>query len=210
MVGGRAAVRRGTSEPSEKQPAWESKSLAAPLPYEGSDVNTRNRLLLTTVALLSAGCSNSSLRSSGDDPDCAPVDVSVDDLVWSAYRSPDLFDAQLPEFDVGPLEAECLEKHSSQAFDDEQAQLQMCSELLSGSSSWSACHDQADAYHNAGVILLDIANAVDGVQRFDASSGGQFLIVTLISTREIGADFWEDTIQQLRAVLPPLECSLCD
>lgn len=128
--------------------------------------------------------------------------VSVDDIYWSAWRDPEGFDTWLSTQTPPPNAASCLEERADLFFRLEQDQLLTCRDYLSGSRSWNECHDQADNYHNGGVVAQDIARALNGTARFADTSGGAYLTLA----RQIIGPEWTAFIDSLRRLVPPIEC----
>jgi hypothetical protein len=135
--------------------------------------------------------------------DCDDEAVDVDNLFWTAWRDPESFDAWLAGNTVDPGAPGCLRHLASKAFNEEQAQLQECSQMVSGSPEWTECHETAESVHNRGVVLNDIARACDGSARFDATQGGQYLIG---AKTLVGQSNWYSFSDILRQSLPRFEC----
>lgn len=154
---------------------------------------------LVFVSVLASGCC---ILGIGDCDTEVEV-VNVDNLFWSAWRNPETFDTWLASQTVDPAASVCLRSHGNEAFAAEQNQLLQCDQLLTGSPAWNECHEAAESLHNRGVILFDIARTIDGMTRFDATEGGQYLILSKSILGEAG---WNTLADIAQANAPPLEC----
>lgn len=148
-------------------------------------------IILLLVAMISA-CEDDDTRV-----------VNVDNLYWSAFRSPETFDEDLKMLPVPSRASECLRDLSDDSFELEQGRLRECGQMLTGSPAWNECHSEAEAHHNRGVIQSDIADAIDGEQRFDESEGGTYL---MLSKSIVGEAEWEQLVEDVDAATPPVEC----
>lgn len=150
------------------------------------------------LALTLSGCDCWPLFSS-------PEHVDVRPLFLAAVRSPDRFDDQIPGLSPHERASECLRQRADVAFDEEESQLRECSVILTGSPAWNECHERAEALHNNGVILGDVAAAVEGSRSFAQSSGGQYLILTRLA---VGDALYSQVVALIEEVAPPMECEL--
>lgn len=133
--------------------------------------------------------------------------VNVREVFLRAVAEPDRFDAALPTIELEGGTSRCLGSLSDEALAAEQNKLVECGQLVTESPSWEVCHEEAEAFHNNGVVLNDIKNAADGRVRFDDSSGGQFLI---LAKNALGPAEYEALIDLLQDTVPDLECQVCD
>ena len=156
-------------------------------------------MALVFVALFGSGCCIGVLGVG----DCDEDMVSVDSLVWSAWRNPESFDAWLAGQTVDRDAAPCLRSISDDALTAWQAKLLECGQILSGSPAWELCHEEAEGLHNRGVVMSDLARTVEGTTRFAATSGGSFLIQ---SKGGLGTADWNALVDSLDASVEPFEC----
>ena len=131
------------------------------------------------------------------------IEVSIDDLYWSAYRNPETFDSYLDTTVIDAKASNCFLRYSDQMFNFEQEKLLECGLILQGSPPWNECHDAAESFHNSGVILNNIAGAIDGPVRFDETQGYGFLVIAKSVFTDID---WNLFIDQLDEVTPPFLC----
>jgi hypothetical protein len=136
--------------------------------------------------------------------DCDKGKINVDPIFWTAFRDPETFDTWLTGQTIDPAAPGCMRHLAAKAFNEEQAQLQECSQMVSGTPAWNECHEEAEAAHDRGVVLNDVARACDGTIRFDATQGGQWLIS---AKTIVGESEWYSFTDILRQSLPPFECS---
>ena len=129
--------------------------------------------------------------------------VSIDDAYWSAYRNPESFDAYLQTQAFDPRTSNCFLQHRDAALTREDAKLLECGVILQGSPAWNQCHEEAEAFHNQGVIMNDIASAIDGPMRFDETQAYAFLIITKSVLAEID---WNAFVDLLDEAVPPFYC----
>lgn len=154
-------------------------------------------ILLGVVPLL-LGCPCPPIFSSPEKVDSKPVFAE-------AVRSPDTFDAELRALSYHDRTAECLRVQAEDALEMEDRQLSECAQILTGTPAWNECHDVAEAWHNRGVILTDVANALEGERRFDQSSGGQYL---LLARDFLGPAAYEMLVDTLIELAPDMTCEL--
>lgn len=138
----------------------------------------------------------------GDEVTGPTPTVSVDDIYWAAWRDPDTFDAWLSTQTPPPNAASCLQERADLFFQLEEDQLVTCRSYSSGSRSWNECHDQAESYHNGGVVAQDIARTLNGTTRFADTSAAVYLTLGKAAT----GTGWTAFINSLRELVPPLQC----
>lgn len=134
-----------------------------------------------------------------DDPEI----VSVDEIYYSAFRSPETFDADLPSLVKDDRSADCLRRLRDQALNEENQKLLECGQLITGSNAWNECHTEAESHGNRAAIMNDIANAIEGPTRFDETQGYAFLILSKMALTEIE---WNEFINLLQSVTPEFKC----
>ena len=158
------------------------------------------RLLLLSVvmALLLPGCSWWPFG-----PDDVDEGVSADTVFWRAYSDPGTFDAWLGTQTVSGKAAGCLENRSRALFDLSESKLRECGQLVSGTSTWTACHQEREQYNNGGVIARDLAQTLRRTTRFDQTDAGRYLIALRSA---IGSSDWNAVIDLARRNLPPVQC----
>lgn len=142
-----------------------------------------------------------SIMLAGCEPDTEIV--SIDDVYWSAFRNPVSFDAYLDAQSLDPRSSNCFLQHSNAVFKSEEAKLLECSVILVGSPAWNECHEEAEAFHNQGVIMKDIASAIDGPIRFDETQAYAYLIIAKSVFTEVE---WNAFIDSLDEVTPAFYC----
>ena len=157
-------------------------------------------IIISSIFLISI---SSACWPFGDD--CETVNTKS--IFFNAYREPENFDDNVSALDIQSGTSKCLKKLSDESFQNEQDKLLECSVILSGTPAWNECHDEAASFSNQGVILLNIANTVDGKSRFDTSSGGTFLILSKSLFSE--AD-WISFVAVLEDLTPEMTCEICD
>ena len=146
------------------------------------------------------------IQGSGCGPEEACEDVNVNEVFISAFRSPETFDANHSSLQVHVGASQCLRDFAQEAFQAENEKLVECGQLISRSSAWNACHEEAEQHGLRGTILNDIAAALDGSRRFDASAGGTQLIFV---KEALGAAEYEAFIDAVTANLASLNCEVC-
>lgn len=136
---------------------------------------------------------------------CVPATetVNIDEVFWSAYRNPVGFDEYLSTQTLDPRTSNCFLQYRNTAFANEDAKLLECSVILQYTTAWNECHEEAEAFHNQGVIMNDIASAVDGPTRFDESQAYAFLIIAKSVFTEVD---WNAFVDSLDEVTPPFYC----
>lgn len=130
--------------------------------------------------------------------------VSADDVFWRAYMGPETFDSWLATQALARNASSCLSTRSDTSFSAEQNRRRECGQMVSGTTSWNLCHDEADNFHNAGVIANDIVRAINREKRFDVSQGGQYLIT---AKSLVGSQDWNTFVDFSRQNLPQVKCS---
>jgi len=161
-------------------------------------MKTRMLPVVALACLFTSGCP--CILGIGD---CDDETINVDTIFWTAWRDPEAFDAWLTGQTVDPGAPGCLRHLASVAFGEEQAQLRECGQMVSGTPEWNECHASAEAVHNRGVVLNDIARACDGTIRFDATQGGQYLMA---AKTLVGQADWYAFSDILRQSSPRFEC----
>jgi len=129
------------------------------------------------------------------------IEVSVDDLYWSAYRNPETFDSYLGTAVIDAKASNCFLRYRDRAFNSEQAKRLECGQISQDTPAWNECHDEVDAFHNGGVILNNIAGAIDGPVRFDETEGYGYLVIAKSVITDID---WNSLVDALDAVTPPI------
>jgi hypothetical protein len=129
--------------------------------------------------------------------------VGIDEVHWSAFRNPESFDAYLDTKTLDPRTSNCFLQHSNLAFAQADAKLLECSVILMYSPAWNQCHEEAEELENRGVLMKDIAGAVDGAIRFDETSAYALLIITKSFLTEID---WNAFVDLLDEAAPPFYC----
>lgn len=152
--------------------------------------------LLAIIAL--SGCCWLNPFASSREPDVRAVFVA-------AVEDPQAFDGRLSSLTVPDGAPDCLRELMAVAFELEQEQLLECGQLITGSPAWNECHERAENMHNHGVILGDIARAIEGNQSFSSSSGGSFLILTQSA---LGPALYDGVVGQLTSLIPDMKCDL--
>lgn len=131
--------------------------------------------------------------------------ISVDSLFWAAWRDPETFDSYLRSTTVDPQSSTCLRRYAEEAFAEEQRRLRECSAILTGSPAWNECHEQAEGAHDRGVVLSDIARAIDGQVTFASTEAARFL---RLGKSIAGQAVWYQLADALRANVPRMECEV--
>lgn len=169
-----------------------------------SDIyNTKGTVLTAFIGIITRVLPMFMLMIALQACDTETENVGIDEVFWSAFRNPESFDAYLAEQTLDPRTSNCFLQHRNLAFAQEDAKLLECSVILQGSIAWNQCHEEAEALHNRGVVMNDIASAIDGPVRFDETSAYAFLIITKMALTEIN---WDAFIDQLDEVAPPFYC----
>ena len=155
-------------------------------------------IALAVVVSATSGCTCFWCPSPPDD-----TRRPVSEVFWRAFSEPETFDAWLATRKVESGAASCLRSRSDRFWSDYQNKLRECGQLISGSSLWDACHDEADGMSNGSVVARDLAQALEGSTRFDATSAGQYPIGT---KRMLGPEQWGELIAAIREAIPEIEC----
>lgn len=132
-----------------------------------------------------------------------PVGLSADAVFWRAYSDPTTFDSWLATQTIDRGASACLRRRAEALFASSEAKLSECRQMVSFTPEWNRCHDERENLHNGGVIANDIAQAVDGVRPFSASSGGGILT---LARSAVGVAQWNEFIATLRRLFPPISC----
>lgn len=155
-------------------------------------------LLIAVAVLVLHGCSAVGLGPS-------PIDdgVTADTIFWRAYSDPTTFDSWLGTQKVHGKAAGCLQEHANNSFNLSRSKLAECSQMVSFTPTWNACHQESENYNNGGVVARDVARTVQGATRFSQTDGGNYLI----SVRSVvGAADWNAAIELLRQNVPQIKC----
>ena len=162
--------------------------------------------LATTVKLLlSLGLVTSVTGCCGWNPFGTTLEPDVRDTYLSAVRDPETFDSRVTSLAIPEGTPACLREIAAEAFELEEQQILTCDAFLTGTVSWNRCFDEADHIHNHGVILGDVANAIEGGRSFASSQGGSLL---LLSKGVLGAQFYEALIDEFSVLTPDMQCDL--
>lgn len=130
---------------------------------------------------------------------------SVSDVFWRAFSEPESFDSWFAteQQNVDRRAASCLRSRSSRFYDDSQRRLTECSRMESYSREWTQCHEEAEGLSNGSVLARDLAVAIEGSTRLDATEAGRYLIAM---KRTAGVQLWNELITELQRVFPRIEC----
>lgn len=159
---------------------------------------TAKMALAVSLTFTQTGCC-------GWNPFATRLEPDVRSLFLTAVRDPAAFDERIPSLEVPEGAPLCLNDLAAEAFELERRKILSCDAFLEGSPEWNGCFDEADQIHNHGVVLGDIANALEGRRLFRSSQGGALLIFV---KQQLGPSFYEQLIDDLSGYTPDMRCDL--
>lgn len=166
-------------------------------------------LVSMTKFVIGAGLVTSMTGCCGWNPFATTLEPDVRSTYLSAVRDPETFDSRISSLNIPDGAPDCLNELAAQAFELEYEQVLSCDAFVARSSSWNACHEEAERIHNQGVILGDVARAIEGTRSFASSSGGGLLIFSKqVLTAEFGPQFYVALIDEFSAFTPDMQCDL--